>query len=100
MIGAFIYMSRGCSPKEQNAELPCGVDNTLVYGVSTVDEGIEVAKQIVNDKGVEIIELCGGFGEEGARRVREALGDKILVGYVVYFEEDSELIEDIVSRLS
>ena len=37
--------------------------------------------------GVNKIELCGAFGKDGARRVSQALGGGVPVGYIVDFEE-------------
>ena len=42
-------------------------------------------------KSFKAIELCGAFGEEGARRIIEATGHSIAVGYVTHFPEDDEL---------
>jgi hypothetical protein len=86
---AFIFKSDGCSAKKHNTVLEhCG-NKLLIYGVDTIEEGAEVAKRIVAEDNCRLIELCGGFGEEGARVVREAVENKILVGYITYFPEDA-----------
>ena len=40
---------------------------------------------------MECIELCGAFGEEGARRVIEATGGKVPVGYVTHLPQQDAL---------
>ena len=35
-------------------------------------------------EGIELIEVCGAFGPEGAAAVAQAAGDKVAVGYVVH----------------
>ena len=41
------------------------------------------------------IELCGAFGEEGARRVIDATGGTLAVGYVVHFPEQDGLFKAV-----
>ena len=57
-----------------------------VVGVLKPEEGIEVAKQMVKD-GVQLIELCGGFGPIWAGKIIEAIDNKIPVGSVGYGPE-------------
>ena len=66
---AFIFM---------NTDLP-GIERTTVrggdsefVGVRSLDEACSVASSLV-DEGVGCIELCGAFGEDGARAVMEAM---------------------------
>ena len=42
-------------------------------------------------QGVKAIELCGAFGEDGARKIIEATGHEVAVGFVTHFPEDDEL---------
>lgn len=53
-------------------------------GVSNFEEGAAVAERMVKEEGVALIELCGGFGYEGAKIVHARVGDKIPVGLVVH----------------
>ena len=55
---------------------------TLVAGVESLEEAIELAKKWSAD-GIQLIELCGWFGEEGADKLIAAVGDKVAVGYAV-----------------
>lgn len=52
-------------------------------GVSSIEEGAAVAEQMVSE-GVRLIELCGGFGYEGAKKIHDRVGDKVPVGLVVH----------------
>ncbi len=61
-----------------------------MIGVSSVEEACEAAK-ILADEGTGCIELCGAFGEDGARRVIKASGGQIPVGYVIHLPEQDEL---------
>jgi len=61
--------------------------NMSISGVSSVDEAMLVAQEMIT-KGVQLIELCGGFSLEDAQRVRDAINDHIPVGVVQYTEEE------------
>lgn len=63
-----------------------------IISVSNVEEACIVAKQLY-DEGVVCIELCGAFGEEGARAVINATGNKIPIGHVVHLPEQDTIYE-------
>ena len=52
-------------------------------GVSGVSEAPALARQLVED-GVELIELCGGFGGAGLAAVVAAVGGRVPVGAVFF----------------
>lgn len=52
-----------------------------VCSATSYKNAIEIAKKVVND-GVEVIELCGGFGVHGVSMLKQALPDNILIGVV------------------
>ena len=87
---AFIYKTAGCDPDKHFAELLSDTRRSLIYGVSSIDEGCELARKIMNTEDCKLIELCGGFGEDGARKVITAVEGKIPVGYIDYFPEERE----------
>jgi len=59
-------------------------------GVSTL-EGACAAAQELLEQGVGCIELCGAFGPDGARRIIEATGNRIPVGYVTHLPEQDDV---------
>ncbi len=91
MKWAFIYCGIGCSADLHHTELTYrdGNRNLHVYGVSSIDEGCALAKRLV-DEGFLLLELCGGFGEEGCRKVIAATNNKVLVGYIAYLPENED----------
>ena len=87
---AFIFKSDGCSAKRDHTILNHCEDRLFIYGVDTVEEGIEVAKRLIAEENCSLIELCGGFGEEGAKRIIEAIDGKICVGHIAYLPGEQE----------
>lgn len=57
-----------------------------VVGVKHASEGVEVAKKML-DEGVQLIELCGGFGPIWTGKIIESIGAAIPVGSVGYGPE-------------
>ena len=58
-------------------------------GVTTPEEAaafLERDRELL-EQGVGCIELCGAFGPDGARRIIEATGNRIPVGYVTHLPE-------------
>ena len=55
-------------------------------GVGGLEEACDVARGLA-DEGFSCIELCGAFGPDGARRIIEATGNRIPVGYVTHLPE-------------
>ena len=86
---AFLYVSRGATPDVHRATLISDQHEMIVRGVSSVEEGCREAVNLVRE-GCRIIEVCGGFGADGARQVIQAIQGQIPVGYIEYFPEERE----------
>lgn len=43
------------------------------------------------EEGIDCIELCGAFGEAGAKSIIDATENKIPVGYVTHLQEQDEI---------
>lgn len=91
---AFIYISKGCDPEKHTSVIESPGCRTLIYGVDSIDAGHKLAKKIV-DEGVKLIELCGGFGEKGAKEMIDKINGRVPVSYVTYFPGESERIRTI-----
>lgn len=68
-----------------------------MVGVRSVEEACSEAVRLMND-GYDCIELCGAFGEEGAREVIEATGGKVAIGHVVHLPEMDVAYERVFGR--
>ena len=58
-------------------------------GVPSLEAACEEARELAAE-GIELIEVCGAFGPEGAAAVAKAAGDKVAVGYVVHDPSQDE----------
>jgi predicted polyphosphate/ATP-dependent NAD kinase len=59
------------------------LDSLVCVGVRSVSDAPAVAQQLVAD-GVELIELCGGFGGAGLAAVVSAVKNRVPVGAVFF----------------
>ena len=87
----FAFIMMGSFSREDRTVIN---EENAVIGVSSLDEAIAEARALQKE-GVRAIELCGAFGEEGARKIIEATGHRIAVGYVTHFPEDDQLFREV-----
>jgi len=69
-----------------------------VIGVSSREEAAKTAKQHVQE-GCVLVELCGACGYEGAKKVYDAVGDKVPVGMMVHQFDNAPNICELIKRL-
>lgn len=82
----FIVTGKGLSPDLHRSVMSSASFEMIAIGVSDASEGPRVARALL-DEGVQLIELCGGFGAIWTARVIEAVEGKIPVGSVAYGPE-------------
>ena len=78
---AFIFLSPSGDSKTADAVVETPDVAVTVAAARDYAEAEEVARRLVED-GVQAIELCGGFGIQGATRIDEAVGENAAVGVV------------------
>ena len=91
---AFLIMGNYNSQKDRG-EINGG--QARIIGVTSISEAAEIAARL-EEEGVGCIELCGAFGEEGARAVIEATKNRIPVGYVTPLPEQEEVYRKAFSK--
>jgi len=79
MKWAFIY-TLDTPADEQRRDV---VGSLICIGVRKVEDAPAIARELL-DEGVELIELCGGFGGSGLGSVIAAIEGRIPVGAVFY----------------
>ena len=57
-----------------------------IVGVANIEEACTVAKKLQKE-GIGCIELCGAFGEVGAKAIIEATENKLPIGYITHLPE-------------
>ena len=92
---AYLIMDKIFDSKNDKASIHNGLSQ--IIGVSNIEEAIEVSKNLQKE-GIDCIELCGGFREDGARKIIEATENKIAVGFVVHLKEQDGIYKKLFSR--
>jgi hypothetical protein len=82
----FIVTGRGLDPSVHRQEMTSGAFTMITVGVSRPEQGVAVAQALVAE-GIQLLELCGGFGPLWTARVLEAIEHRIPVGSVAYGPE-------------
>ena len=82
----FIFTGRGLNPAEHRSVIQRGDFRAVMVGVSEPSQAVSVAKELVAD-GIELIELCGGFGPVWTGKIIEAIEGRVPVGSVGYGPE-------------
>jgi hypothetical protein len=73
------------------------IGSLTCIGVSSVSEAPSLARQLVED-GVELIELCGGFGGAGLAAVVSAVQGRVPVGAVFFGVDASPGLNRIFAK--
>jgi hypothetical protein len=82
----FIVTGSGLSASTHRMLMQSESFTMIAVGVARPEDGVPVAKALV-DEGVELLELCGGFGPVWTGKIIEAVGGRIPVGSVGYGPE-------------
>lgn len=93
MTWAFIFKNDNHCPEVFHTVLEHDGGRLLVYGVNTVEDGGALARRLMEEQDCKLVELCGGFGADGAREVIKAVDGKITVGHIEYLPETQEALD-------
>ena len=71
----------------------CNIDRAIIHdgmaqivGVANIEDACMVAKKLKKE-GIDCIELCGAFGEAGAKEIIEATDNTLPIGYITHLPE-------------
>lgn len=84
----FAFIIMGDFAAEDSAKI-CGGAAQIV-GVRNIAEAEAAARRLAAE-GIGCIELCGAFGEEGARKIIAATNGELPIGYVTHLPEQDEI---------
>jgi len=93
----FIFRTDGCDPGIHRTVMDTPEGNVITLGVASVDEACAVAAAARADGTAHFIEVCGDFGEDGCRRVIDAVEGALPVGYVTFFPEEAAKLDRLFS---
>jgi len=82
----FIVTGPQLDPTRHRQVMQSPAFEMISVGVSSPGDGAAVAQQLVKE-GVQLIELCGGFGPKWTAQVQEAIAHRVPVGSVGYGPE-------------
>lgn len=96
---AYVFLSPGFDAKQHTSTMESDTCRFKAIGIdiNKKEQVIEVAKQLVAE-GVQIIELCGGFGPQWIAKVSDAIRGAIPVGGVFYGPEARKPMLDLSSK--
>ena len=83
---AFVLMGREYQPEIHRARFESARQITYICTVRDLNGAVHEIEALWR-QGIGAIELCGAFGPDGARRIIEATGNRIPVGYVTHLPE-------------
>ena len=89
----FVYMIMGPFDSKVDRKAIGKNNNAEIIGVRNLNQAKEVAKSLIGI--VDVIELCGAFGKEGAREIIDATNGKIPVGFVTHFDFQNDLFDKL-----
>jgi hypothetical protein len=92
----FIVTGTGLDPQKHRVVMQSPAFTMIAVGVTRAEQGIDVARGMVAE-GVQLIELCGGFGPVWTGKIIEAIGGAIPVGSVGYGPESIDQMHALFS---
>jgi len=81
--GVYIFVIPDADSRKHRTKVETPSLSITIVGVNDYGEAAKVAKTLAAD-GAQFIDLCSGFGPEGAAKVIAAVGDKVPVAAASY----------------
>ncbi len=90
----FIVTGKGLDPKANRMQMRSADFEMIAVGVSKAEDGVAVARGLV-EEGVQLIELCGGFGPVWTGKIIEAIAGRVPIGSVGYGPESVDALHTL-----
>src|SRR4051795_5931340 len=96
---AYIFLSPGFNRETHTTRMLSSECEFVTIGLdfNDKDQVLEIARKLV-EEGVQMIELCGGFGPLWIAKVSEAIGSAVPVGSTAYGPEARRPMLDILTH--
>jgi hypothetical protein len=97
---AFILMAPDGDPTKHRATIKTEkAELTAVFiELRNIDQAVEVAKELVQNKGVQSIHLCPGFPHRAVARIAAAVGDQVAVQVSRGDIPGTQMVGEIVTK--
>ncbi|CCN34442.1 conserved hypothetical protein [Vibrio nigripulchritudo SO65] len=92
----FIVKADNYNHSEHKAKIATQGFSTNIICVSNDEEAVIVAKEMV-EQGIQVIELCGGFGKESAELIITQVDAQIPIGYVTFDEPELQKLKRVMA---
>lgn len=93
---AFIVKHKSYSAQHQQATLETDEFKTVIVGVSNPQEALAIINSLIS-KGIQVVELCGGFTEPEKDHIKQELKHQIPLGIVKFDDKDLEMLESFAN---
>lgn len=93
----FIVSGRGLDPKRDRMVMASASFSMIVVGVPHPRDGVAVARALL-EEGVQLLELCGGFGPTWTAQILDAVEHRIPVGAVAYGPESIDAMHALFAE--
>jgi hypothetical protein len=74
----FIAIGKGLDSKAHRMEMQSDAFTMIAIGIAS-EQAVTAARELVAE-GIQLLELCGGFGSLGTAKIIKAIDNQILVG--------------------
>lgn len=92
----FIVKAANYGYRIDNSVIETELFRTEIVDVSTDDEAVIVAKNLIKN-GVQVIELCGGFGEESADQIISAVDSNVPIGFISFTKNEQLKLAQLIN---
>ncbi len=91
----YMFKTEGCDPVVHRRDMDTPLGHVTIVGVDNVDQACAEAAEARRAGTAHFVELCGDCGEDGCRRVIDAVGGELPVGYVTYFPDEEVKVDHL-----
>ncbi|MGF1758731.1 DUF6506 family protein [Photobacterium sagamiensis] len=92
----FIVKAANYDYKKDCSVLETALFRTKIVGVRSDMEAVIVAKDLIHE-GVQVIELCGGFGKKSADKIISEVNSNVPIGFVTFSEKEELKLSQLIS---
>jgi hypothetical protein len=93
----YMFLDPSADSAKHRAIIETENSKMILVGVNSVEEGAKIARHFV-EEGVVLVELCGAFGYEGAKKVHDQVGNEVPVGMIAHQVWNATKLAELLGR--